>query len=75
MMQESIKNSQCKGGLYHDYQIVDNAIDGVIEMCTNCRERKYFNNKIPNWIYLSYHLKSFLQPTDPKYKRHYATTN
>lgn len=68
-----IKNSLCRGGLYHEYYIVKQYKDGVVEICKRCKDRQFFRNSIPNHIYLSYHLRSLIQKKDPRFKREYAT--
>jgi len=67
-----MKNSLCQANLFHDYQITKSFESGVVEMCSRCKHRVYFPNTVPNHIYLSFHLRSMLQPSDPRYKREYA---
>ncbi len=64
-------NSRCKGGLYHAYKIVRTYTDGSVEICTRCRNRKFFNNKTPNYVYLSYHIRSMIQKNDARFNREY----
>ncbi len=67
-------NSECLEELYHDYQIVKQYKDGIVEQCTRCRHRMFFNNKTPNWFYLSHHLRSLIQLKDRRYNREYASS-
>jgi hypothetical protein len=66
-----MKNSICRDGSFHDYQIFKQFKDGVVEICSKCHDRKYFRNSIPNRIYLSYHLRSALQKYEPRFKKEY----
>lgn len=66
-----MNNSECKGGFLHDYQIVKTYEHGVIERCTRCKQQQYFRNNVPNHIYLSYHLRSMIQPKDPRFNHEY----
>lgn len=65
-------NSLCGDGIYlHDYQIVKTYDHGVIERCSKCKDRKYFSNKGSSRRYLSYHIKSALQPHQHYFNRSY----
>lgn len=66
------ENSLCLGDLYHDYQIVRTMSDGVVEMCSRCRDKQFFRNNTNNFYYLSFHLRSLLQERDARFKREYA---
>lgn len=65
------QNSQCLGNLYHDYQIRKTTTEGVVEICTRCKDKQFFNNKVPNGRYLSFHIRSLLQKRDPRFIREY----
>jgi hypothetical protein len=52
------RNSYCKDMRMHNYQITKVLSHGVIEVCTQCKDRQYFNNSVPNAVYLSYHICS-----------------
>lgn len=65
-------NSLCLGGLWlHDYQITEQLENGVIEVCSRCRDRKYFPNNINNYTYLSYHLRSVIRPNNVRFNREF----
>lgn len=60
-------------GLLHDYRIIKNDARGVIEKCVNlmCGDKQFFPPNVPDYVYLSYHLKSALQPSDALFKTNY----
>lgn len=64
-------NSKCVCGRLHDYRISKIYPEGVIETCRKCNDRKWFSGRIQNHIYLSYHLRSALQPNNPRYRIEY----
>lgn len=66
-------NSLCGGGLYHDYLIVRTSDQGVLEQCSRCKDRQFFRHNVNNYLYLSYHLRSLIQPRDIRFKREYAS--
>jgi hypothetical protein len=67
-----MKNSNCEvPGYLHDYQIFKVVKEGVVEVCTRCKDSQYFPNTIPNHIYLSFHMKQLVQKKDPRFKREY----
>lgn len=68
-----MENSECLCGFLHDFQQHIVYSTGVVEICTRCKEKKWFRNEIPNHIYLSYHLRSILKPNDKRYNKEYAT--
>lgn len=53
----------------HDYNITEMLENGVIEVCSRCRKRKFFHNSITNYEYLSHHLKQAIQPTNIRFNR------
>jgi len=65
------QNSKCVNGYLHDFRIQRQLASGVLEVCTRCRKAKYFPNNVPNHIYLSYHIRQALQPSDPLFAREY----
>ena len=67
-------NSLCCNGLWlHDYEITDRLENGVVEVCGRCRNRKFFNNNITNFEYLSHHLRQAIQKNNIRYKREYES--
>lgn len=52
---------------YHDYQKVSESIDGIVEICRECRKRlitkKGKDERIDNVKYLKEHARDFAQPT------------
>ena len=71
---KSYKNADCLGSQYHDFRIVNTYPDSITERCFKCHKQVYFRNNVPNHIYLSYHLRSIIQPNNPRYLKEYATT-
>lgn len=65
------QRSKCITGWLHDFRQVTSYKDGVIEMCDRCKKKKFFSNKVPNYYYLSYHLRSALQPTLKRFYKEY----
>ncbi len=68
------QNSECKGGLLHDYRIAKTFSEGVVEVCTRCKDKKFFKNNEPNRIYLSYHIRQALQKSNLRFKKEYEST-
>lgn len=58
--------------MLHDYKIMEQTNIGVLERCTRCGDTKHFPNNIPNHIYLSWHIRSALQKTDPRFNIEYG---
>lgn len=66
------KNSECrKPGWLHDFQITEEVEYGLIERCSRCGLGKLFRFDMPDRLYLSYHLRSALQPWQPRYDKEY----
>lgn len=66
------KNSECGNGWLHRYETAAAYPDGTIEeRCCICGGVKYFHPATPNYEYLSYHVRSMLQPDDPRFDREY----
>ena len=66
------QNSDCVAGWLHNYEIVKEFSSGVLERCNKCKTQKFFYTNTPNHIYLSYHLRMFLQPNNPRYNKEYG---
>jgi len=59
------KNSECKDGWYHRFEITGQDSDYVQETCELCGKQVYFkviNGKANNDIYLAYHIRQALFP-------------
>lgn len=67
------QNSVCRRGILHDYIQFKQTPLGYLERCRKCGDKKHFPLEMPNHIYLSYHIRSALQPTDPLFFREYPT--
>lgn len=67
-----MNNSECVAGWMHDYEIIKEYKSGVLERCEKCKDQQFFNHSINNAIYLSYHLRMFLQPNNPRYQKEYG---
>lgn len=65
--------SLCGNGYFHDYQIKRTFSQGVMEVCTRCKDTQYFRQGIPNYLYLQYHLRSTLQKNHPAFIREYKS--
>lgn len=66
-----MNNSDCICGLLHNYEIIKEYPTGVLERCDRCFDEQFFPHNINNETYLSYHLRMFLQPNNPRYKYEY----
>lgn len=67
-------NSECNGGWMHRWIITKTYPTGVEERCLICKEKRFFHNKIPNFQYLSFHLRSALQKDNLRFYKEYAST-
>lgn len=65
------QKSHCKNGYLHDFVQVDQTATGYVERCTRCGIQMHFPLDTPNAVYLSYHLRSALQPNDVLFLREY----
>ncbi len=79
------KSSDCPGGGYHDYQVIVDDSDIMIEQCTKqgCGDKRRYNKvktqkigkkTIDDKKYLPRHARDMLQPFDKKgeFKREYG---
>jgi hypothetical protein len=71
MAKNRYQNSYCKNGYLHDFVQVAQTSKGYLERCTRCGMTRHFPHDTPNHVYLSYHLRSALQPGDPLFNREY----
>lgn len=69
------QKSECVRGWLHDFRHVQVLPRGVVERCLKCKLQVFFPHNVPNHIYLSYHLRSALQPYDPRYQHEYQRQN
>jgi hypothetical protein len=65
------QNSVCRRGHLHDFLQVMETRYGFLERCRKCGATIHFKSNIPNHVYLSYHIRSALQPSDPLFFREY----
>lgn len=64
----SWSKSDCKDGWLHDYKIIAQYPQGVIEGCLKCKDKQYFkvlSGKVANMEYIKYHLRQAL----PRYHK------
>ncbi len=66
------ENSECVAGFLHDFRFRRTVDNGVVEQCLKCKTVKFFHNKTPNYIYLSFHLRSALQRDHKRFNKEYA---
>ncbi len=65
------KKSECVGGWMHRYEITRVFTHGVEERCRICKDKQFFNNDIPNYEYLAFHLRSALQSNNKRFNKEY----
>lgn len=67
------QNSTCdeEVGLLHNYNEIYQTEHGVVEQCSICGDKQLFTHGIPNAVYLSYHIRSALQPYDVLFSINY----
>lgn len=68
------QKSKCVSGFLHKFELVRIHPYAVEEVCERCKQRHFFrtvNGKFDNTDYLSYHLRSALQPYHPNFKKEY----
>lgn len=63
--------SECHGNWLHRYVITETFPEGVKERCTICKDTQFFNTNIPNYEYLSYHLRSALPREHKRFIKEY----
>lgn len=71
MLKDRYQNSLCKENYLHDFRQTQHTTKGIVERCTRCGTQMCFPTNVPNHIYLSYHVRSALQPNDPLFFREY----
>lgn len=70
------QKSKCKKqGWLHDFLTVKEYSQGVLERCDKCKMTKFFSHTVPNHVYLSYHLRSALQPSLARFNKEYGNNN
>ena len=69
-MSHHYQNSMCQEqfGLLHRWKWLYNHKGGIVEKCELCAEKQFIPADIPNDVYLTTHLRSAIQPSDPLYK-------
>lgn len=65
------QKSECQGGYLHDYLLVKEYRQGVLERCSRCGDSQFFEHDTPDWKYLEFHIRSALQRSDPRFSREY----
>lgn len=65
------QNSICRNNYLHDFRQIQETNKGFLERCTRCGKQVHFPGSISNHVYLSYHIRSALQPNDPLFHREY----
>lgn len=65
------KNSRCKNSYLHDFRHVQDTKFGFVERCRRCGKQEHFKHDMPNHVFLSYHIRSALQASDPLFFREY----
>lgn len=63
--------SSCVDGWLHNFKIIENTSEGVIEMCKLCTKTVFFPTNCDNLTYLSYHLREALPQDHPLYLHEY----
>lgn len=71
MLSRRYQNSKCRNNYLHDFRQVEETTKGFLERCTRCGKQMHFPGNVPNHVYLSYHIRSALQPADPLFFREY----
>lgn len=71
MLKDRYQNSLCKENYLHNFVQVRQTKYGFLERCTRCGQTEHFPGNIPNHVYLSYHIRSALQPGEPLFHREY----
>lgn len=69
-------NSECAGPWLHRFRIRRQWRDCVEEYCEICKMQlftKVRNGRIDNYEYLSYRLRSSLQPHHPRFRKEYPS--
>jgi hypothetical protein len=74
MKHNHYQNSLCNGGLkgnywLHEWEQISQDSRGVKEVCKKCKLVKFWKFNTPNYIFLSFHLKSALTRSDPLFAR------
>lgn len=67
------QNSLCgSSGLWlHDFRFIRETPEGILERCTRCKKQMHFPHNVSNAYYLSWHIRSALQPSDPRFRKEF----
>ncbi len=65
------QNSLCVNGYLHDFVIIEDDSQGTREVCRRCKKDVFWKPNTPNHIYLSFHIRQALQPSDTLFSREY----
>lgn len=71
MLSKRYQKSECRNNYLHDFRQVQRTHVGYLERCTRCGKQMHFPLNVPNHIYLAYHIRSALQPSDKLFFREY----
>lgn len=68
------QNSECRGGYLHKWIQLEIIKDGSLERCERCGKKMWFSAaRGANALYLSYHIRSALQPSDARFEKEYPS--
>lgn len=70
-MKTKYQNSVCKRGWLHKWVTTSQDSKGIVERCERCGKKMMFSSKMPNHIFLSYHIRSVLRADDALFSREY----
>ncbi len=66
------QKSECRGGYLHKWLQLEIIKEGSLERCERCGLKMWFPAaRGANTKYLSYHIRSVLQSSDPRFKKEY----
>lgn len=63
--------SICRNNFLHDFRQVKETRYGFLERCIRCGKQVHFPANISNHAYLTYHIRSALQVSDPLFFHEY----
>lgn len=71
MRRTKYQNSVCRPGWLHKWKQIIVTEKGSLERCERCGLQMNFPNTIPNYVYLSYHIREVLRADDSLFRREY----
>lgn len=69
---DKYQHSHCLNGYLHNYVFVREYPKGFLERCKRCKKTIFFPLDVPNYVYLSHHIRSAIQQDDPRFIREYG---